>query len=294
MPNDWDRAKIHVLYAYLIQRSLTLQRLNELDMTRAAQISTVLCDIDDTVTTEGRLTARAYQAMEDLSQAGIRVIPITGRPAGWCDHIARMWPVFAIVGENGAFYMRYDRTSNKMLQHFWASHQNRQHNRQTLDRLATKILQSVPGCALASDQPYRIADLAIDFCEDVPALSEPAVDEIVRLFEQAGAQAKVSSIHVNGWFGHYNKLTMTQTLFERELPDLVRNSQEKVLFIGDSANDAPMFGHFAISVGVANVQSQIHRISTPPKFICRAHSGDGFVEMAQHLLDARQRANLAR
>lgn len=266
-----------------------MQPLIELDPSQAAKISTVLCDIDDTVTTEGVLTARAYQALEDLNEAGIRVIPITGRPAGWCDHIARMWPVFAVVGENGAFYMRYDRNQNKMFTHFWASAQVRQENRQKLDQLATHILQDVPGCALASDQPYRVADLAVDFCEDVPPLDESSIDKIVAHFEDAGAQAKVSSIHVNGWFGTYDKLTMTKALFERELPDLLASLQQSVLFIGDSANDAPMFGHFAISVGVANVNAQIHRIHTPPKFVCQNRSGDGFVEMAHYLLTSRAR-----
>lgn len=265
-----------------------MQPLNQLDPSKASAISTVLCDIDDTITTEGMLTARAYQAMEDLSEAGIRVIPITGRPAGWCDHIARMWPVFAVVGENGAFYMRYDRHLNKMFQHFWASAEVRQTNRQKLDALADRILQAIPGCALASDQPYRIADLAVDFCEDVAPLEEEAIDQIVELFVQAGAQAKVSSIHVNGWFGNYDKLTMTKTLFERELPETLSSLQHNVLFIGDSANDAPMFEHFAMSVGVANVKAQIHRIQTPPGFVCQNHSGDGFVEMARYLLNARK------
>ena len=68
----------------------------------------MLADIDDTLTTHGKLTAAAYAALERLQRAGKLVIPITGRPAGWCDHIARMWPVDAVVGENGAFYMRYD------------------------------------------------------------------------------------------------------------------------------------------------------------------------------------------
>lgn len=264
-----------------------MQPLNQLDRSIAGRIDAVLCDIDDTVTTEGMLTARAYQAMEDLGRAGIRIIPITGRPAGWCDHIARMWPVFAVVGENGAFYMRYEREARKMIQHFWTDESTRQKNRQALSHLAQTILREVPGCALASDQPYRIADLAIDFCEDVPALDETAIDRIVQLFKEAGAQAKVSSIHVNGWFGQYDKLTMTRTLIERELPDTLQDMEQRTLFIGDSANDAPMFGHFDISVGVANVVEQIHRIATPPKFVCTRRSGDGFVEMATYLLQAR-------
>src|SRR4051812_18334202 len=63
----------------------------------------VCLDIDDTLSTEGQLTADAYEALWRLKAAGHAVVPITGRPAGWCDHIARFWPVDAVVGENGAF-----------------------------------------------------------------------------------------------------------------------------------------------------------------------------------------------
>ena len=69
----------------------------------AAAIHTLITDVDDTITTDGLLTAAAYTSIEQLRHAGLRVIVTTGRPAGWCDHIARMWPVDAVVGENGAF-----------------------------------------------------------------------------------------------------------------------------------------------------------------------------------------------
>ena len=258
-----------------------------MDVSVAKQIRFVLTDIDDTVTTEGRLTAAAYEALEQLSAAGITVIPITGRPAGWCDHIARMWPVFAVVGENGAFYMRYDRSKRKMTTHQWATEAHLQDNRKKLDRLALEILQAVPGSALASDQHYRLADLAIDFCEDVAALPETAVQQIVSLFKSAGAQAKVSSIHVNGWFGEYDKLSMTKTLFAREFDMQLRGNHAEVLFIGDSPNDEPMFEFFSYSVGVANIQNQLHRLTHQPKFVTRAHGGGGFAEMARFLLAAR-------
>jgi HAD superfamily hydrolase (TIGR01484 family) len=261
--------------------------LTDLSTQQAANIRFVLSDIDDTITTEGRLTRHAYAALEQLSEAGMIVIPITGRPAGWCDHIARMWPVFAVVGENGAFYMRYDRLAKKMLTHHFAEAAQRQLNRQKLNALSTQILNAVPGCGLASDQHYREADLAIDFCEDVPPLNEFEVQRIVDLFHQAGAQAKVSSIHVNGWFGNYDKLSMTKTLFTRECGLNLQEQMVTTLFIGDSPNDEPMFEFFDLSVGVANIQSQLHRLKHPPKFVTPSKGGDGFVEMAQHILRAK-------
>ena len=59
-----------------------------------AGIRFVLTDIDDTLTTDGRLTAAAYGALERFAARGYRVIPVTGRPAGWCDLIARFYRAF--------------------------------------------------------------------------------------------------------------------------------------------------------------------------------------------------------
>jgi hypothetical protein len=264
-----------------------MQPLNTLTKARCNNIRFVLTDIDDTLTTEGRLTAEAYTALERLSEAGLTVIAVTGRPGGWCDHIARMWPVFGVVGENGAFYLRYDRAARLMHSHYWASEEQRTENRQKLNLLSTEIMTEVPGTALASDQAYRQADLAIDFCEDVEPLKEEDVLKIVQLFHQAGAQAKVSSIHVNGWFGHYDKLSMTRILFAREFGMALQEHLEEILFIGDSPNDEPMFKFFSISVGVANIQTQLHRLNDQPKFVTRGCGGSGFAEMADWLLEHR-------
>ena len=246
----------------------------------------VFCDIDDTLTSEGKLGARAYSALERLRAGGKLVIPITGRPAGWCDHIARMWPVDAVVGENGAFYFYYDAAQKKLVQRFLFDAAVRAANREKMFAVRERILREVPGCALASDQLYREADLAIDYCEDVPRLPFAEVDRIVALMRAAGMTAKISSIHVNGWFGDYDKLGMTRTLMqERYGVDLARD-QARYLFVGDSPNDAPMFSFFANSVGVANVADFGARLADAPAYVCRRRSGDGFVELAELLLGA--------
>ena len=85
-----------------------MQALSKFPIHHLQAIEYVLCDIDDTISTDGCLTPAAYSALWRLQNAGFKIIPVTGRPAGWCDHFARMWPINAIVGENGAFYFRYD------------------------------------------------------------------------------------------------------------------------------------------------------------------------------------------
>jgi len=244
----------------------------------------VFCDIDDTLTSGGRLTARAYAALERLRAAGKLVIPITGRPAGWCDHIARMWPVDAVVGENGAFYFSYDATQKKLAQRFLLDAAVRAVNREKMVAVRERILREVPGSALASDQLYREADLAIDFCEDVPRLSVAEVDRIAALMRAAGMTAKISSIHVNGWFGDYDKLGMTRTLMQERYGVDLERDEARYLFIGDSPNDAPMFGFFSNSVGVANVADFGARLSPAPAYVTSGRSGEGFVEMVDWLL----------
>jgi HAD superfamily hydrolase (TIGR01484 family) len=264
-----------------------LRPLNELDAAALRQLRFILCDIDDTVTTAGKLTARAYAAMERLEQAGLKVVPITGRPAGWCDHIARMWPVAAVVGENGALYFHYDHARRTMQRRFWLDDDERRASRKKLDRLRVEILKAVPTAGIASDQPYREADLAVDFAEDVGPLPESDIDRIVAMVEAAGAHAKVSSIHVNGWFGEFDKLAMTRVMM-REVFDLdLDRDKASCLFIGDSPNDAPMFGFFPLSVGVANVMDFAGRLKASPSFVTGARAGDGFAEMAERVLALR-------
>ena len=250
-----------------------------------AGIRGLFFDIDDTLTTEGRLTAQAYSALERWKAAGKIAVPITGRPAGWCDHIARMWPVDAVIGENGAFYFYYDPAGRKLQKHFLYDEPTRMANRARMAAVRDRILASVPGCALASDQLYREADLAIDFCEDVPALGLAGAERIAALMREAGMTAKISSIHVNGWFGDYDKLGMTRTFARERLGIELDPSGEGFAFAGDSPNDAPMFAFFRNSVGVANVRRYEALLAARPAFITRGEAGTGFAELVTRLLE---------
>ena len=244
----------------------------------------ILTDIDDTLTNNGRLPADVFVAMERLKEAGMRIIPITGRPAGWCDHIARMWPVDGLVGENGAFYFRYDDRLRKMQRRYFKSEGQRKTDRRKLEQIKQEVLKEIPGCQVASDQAYREADLAIDFCEDVPPLPMKEVEKIVSCFENVAAKAKISSIHVNGWFGNYDKLTMTGIMFEEVFSHRLEDVKDRVIFIGDSPNDAPMFSYFPNSVGVANVLHFKGMLDHSPACVTNKEGGYGFSEMVEILL----------
>ena len=261
-----------------------MKSLNDFPQDKKSFINYLLTDIDDTITNQGRIPACAFKALEDLDKAGIKVIPITGRPAGWCDHIARMWPVKGVVGENCAFYFAYDTDAKKMIRRYFKTDQQRLQDKKKLAIIEKNILQQVPGCKVSADQPYREADLAIDFSEDVQALSQMDIDKIVDIFEQEGATAKISSIHVNGWFGNYDKLSMTKIMFKEVFKKDIDKIKENIIFSGDSPNDEPMFEYFPNSVGVANVLAFKDTLKSKPALITKKSGGFGFFQLAEVLL----------
>ena len=264
-----------------------MQSIHNMPRTSRQLITYVLTDIDDTLTNAGQLPAIAYKAMERLQKASIKVVPVTGRPAGWCDHIARMWPVAGVIGENGAFYFYYDHRSKKMVRRFWHSAEQREENRSKLVQLKNSILKQIPGCAVSADQPYREADLSIDFSEDVPPLPLQEVKRIVEICEQAGAVARISSIHVNTWFGEYDKLAMSKRFFAEVFALDLDDCKEMVVFSGDSPNDGPMFNYFPHAVGVANVLQFINELPSQPAWATENKGGYGFAEMGDVLLSER-------
>lgn len=252
------------------------------------RIEGVFFDLDDTFTHRGKVPACSFTALWDLKLAGFKTILVTGRPAGWCDHLARMWPVDAVVGENGAFYFYFDAAERKLKQRFLDPAPVREEKRRRLDQIRREILAAVPGTAVASDQHYREADLAIDYCEDVPALPPAAIDRICRIFEAHGAVCKVSSIHVNGWFGAYNKLDMVKRFAAERLALDLDQAKDRFAYLGDSPNDEPMFGYFPVSIGVANVRAFLDRMRRPPAYVCSREGGEGFAEFAERLLGLRR------
>lgn len=254
-----------------------MKPLDELD---ASGVRAVLFDVDDTLTTQGKLTAEAYGALEALQRAGLRTIAVSGRAAGFCEYAARMWPVDAVVGENGGFWFRF--AAGKLQHEYREPPDVRARNRERYSALSHAIVAAVPGCAIASDERYRETDFTIDHAEEVPALSSEAVERIAGLMRSEGLHVAVSSIHIHGWFGDYDKRITACDLLARHF-DL---DPAAALFVGDSPNDASMFAAFAKSVGVANVRNYAGRMQAEPKYVTQASYGAGFAELVAHLLRA--------
>ena len=264
-----------------------MKPLNEIPNTLCKSLRGIFSDIDDTITTNGMLSAEAYSAIENVSKRGIEFVPITGRPAGWCDMIARFWPVKGVIGENGAFFFSYDHKKKKMIRRYIQSEKERLEGLKKLELIKQKVLKEVPGCAVSSDQFSRISDLAIDFCEDVPELPIDAVKKIKEIFVRSGANTKISSIHVNSWFGDYNKLEMTRIFTKEILGIELDSNKDKFVFCGDSPNDEPLFHYFPNSCGVANVKNFNSEIKYLPTYVASSKGGKGFVEICSKLLELK-------
>ena len=269
-----------------------MKPVGDLLQNREGAIRGVMFDIDDTFTLGGRIPGEAFSALWRLHEHGFTLVPITGRPAGWCDHIARMWPVQGVIGENGAFYYYYSAQGNKLLRRYVIEPDEVQQRRLLMENISREVLRRVPRAAIAADQPFRLFDLAIDFAEDVEHLSDEEIREICAVFHEHGAVCKVSSIHVNGWFGGYNKLTTAKLFIEERLAIPWEEVRETFIFAGDSPNDEPMFEAFPLSVGVANVRRFLPVMKHVPAYITSWEGGRGFAEMAKILLNSSHQMNI--
>lgn len=250
-----------------------------------ARSAGVLTDIDDTLTTEGAITPDALQAIGDLKSAGVHVVAITGRPVGWSEPFAQQWPVDAIVAENGAVALVHD--GDAVLRKLYVQEApERAANFARMQQVARRIVQEVPGAVPSQDSAGRETDIAIDHSEFVH-LPQAQIDQVVALMRDAGMNATVSSIHVNGWYGTHDKLSGARWIVRELLARDLDAELQRWVYVGDSTNDARMFEHFPQSVGVANIRRFEAQLAFKPRYVTQAERGAGFAEVARAILAAR-------
>ena len=245
----------------------------------------IFTDIDDTLTRDGAIDPPALDALHALRAAGLPVVAITGRPLGWSRPFALAWPVDAIVAENGAVALIRD--GDVLRTEYVQDEATRARHMVRLAQAAARVLREVPGATLARDSAGRVTDIAVDHSE-FEHLDEAGIAQVVAVMHDAGMNATVSSIHINGWYGGHDKLSaahwMTRRLYGRELqPEIGR-----WVYVGDSTNDQTMFAVFPLAVGVANLQRFADQLHTWPAYIAQGERGAGFAELVQALLQARR------
>ncbi|MDH4418577.1 MAG: HAD-IIB family hydrolase [Acidovorax sp.] len=252
----------------------------------------IFTDIDDTLTTEGAITPDALQALADLKAAGLTVIPITGRPIGWCEPFmtgsAGMgWPVDAMVAENGAVAFARDTDPQKPLAKLYQQdYATRSANMARMREIAATVATKLPGVALSRDSAGRETDLAFDYAE-FDRHSPETVQQVLALLQQAGMLTTVSSIHIHGCFGDFDKWQGANWIVRELLNRDLAQELDRWVFVGDSGNDQAMFQHFTHSVGVANIARFVPQLTHLPRFVTQGERGAGFAEVARTILAGR-------
>ncbi|SDB90934.1 HAD-IIB family hydrolase [Paraburkholderia lycopersici] len=260
-----------------------MRALSEAPDNEFRHVRFVLTDMDETLTWQGRLSAGTYTALEHLQAAGVHVIPVTAAPAGWCDQMARMWPVDGVIGENGGLYFERSETGHGIVRHYWHPDESRIEISERLRAIADTVMTTLPGTRFADDQPFRLSSIAFARPDD-PA----AGDRIVRALRDAGADVTINNLWILGWLGGYDKLSMTRRILAEQYGIDIDRERDAILYSGDSTNDAPMFAFFTHTVGVSTVTQYLDQIPVPPCWITRGPGGTGFIEAAEAVIRARK------
>jgi HAD superfamily hydrolase (TIGR01484 family) len=246
-------------------------------------IRALFSDVDGTMTTGDRIEAGTYAALERLGDAGVPVIMVTGRPAGFGYAFMKMTPVLACVSENGG--VTFVREGRKVHKVYGVPAASLPEWRRRMNDIAVDVMSKVPGARLSTDSRYREVDLAIDWNEEV-SLSKEDAETCVELIRKAGLSAVRSSVHVNFGPPSFDKLSACLDLVKKVLGGDT-NDLSSYAYVGDALNDAPMFGGFPTSVGVANVKAWWDELAYRPSFVTERPEGAGLRELVEHLLSLR-------
>lgn len=242
----------------------------------------VLTDLDETLTYQGRLSAETYVALERLQAAGVTVIPVTGAPAGWCDQMARMWPVDGVICENGGLFFRRSGDGHGLKRYFWHNAEDRASIGKRLKMIGTRVCEAVPSASFAEDQDFRQTSLAFSRSYDISHQEAIRTTLLVH-----GADTTVNNLWILGWLGGFDKLSMARRVLRDHFDLDIDVDRDAVLYSGDSTNDAPMFSFFEHTVGVSTVTEYLDQLPAPPKWITRGPGGKGFVEVADAVIASR-------
>lgn len=252
----------------------------------APRLRGIFCDVDDTLTRGGVVVPAAYDAIARAAAAGLRVVAVTGRPAGWAEVFACTWPLAGAIAENGAFAVRRAPDGRSVERMTWDDADTCHAQGAKLRALADELVRDLPGARLADDQWLRRCDVAFDIGE-TQRLPPATVDAIAARIRAAGARCVTSSVHAHAFFGDHDKAAMCARAARAWWSVDLDVTRDDWLFVGDSPNDQPCFAYFPVAAGVANVRRYLDRLAPPPAYVADAEGGHGFAEIVGALLSGR-------
>jgi len=253
---------------------------------RSAGLRGVFSDIDDTLTHEGVVAPEAYAALARARAAGLRVVLVTGRPAGWAEVLASLWPVDAAIAENGGIaYLKRDR----QLERIYFAPGDPDGDARRLAALADDVLRAFPFARRSDDCALRITDVAFDIGETLQ-LGAVEIEALTARCRDLGARTLVSSVHAHACFHAADKAQMSARVAAVLWGESPADVAEHYAFVGDSPNDQAAFAFFTASIGVANVARYASTLRPPPRYVTPSPNGRGFAEAIDAILTDREPA----
>lgn len=251
-----------------------------------AAVRHLFFDVDDTLTWQGGLPEEAASALYRAAERGLSLVAVTGRSAAWAELLLRLLPLKAAIAETGALCLIKGARGNVEVLHAEPDAARRQDNDARRQAAAARVLREVKGARLALDNLGRAYDTAFDLVEDGPPVCDDDAARIRAILEEEGLTVAQSSVHINAWFGAFDKASMVERyLNEREGTSLDALGHTLV-YAGDSKNDGAMFKRAGLSVGVANVKPHLAWLSArgeAPRYLTSAPGGFGFAEIVAAL-----------
>jgi HAD superfamily hydrolase (TIGR01484 family) len=257
--------------------------------TRAA-VGSVLFDVDDTVTWQGRLPEEAALALYRAHEAGLSLVAVTGRSASWAELLLRLFPLDAAVAETGALCLVAEKGGRVSVIHSEKDERQRRENEGLRRAAADRVLREVPSARLALDNMGRLYDIAFDLTEDGPPMPAAEAARVRALLEEDGLTTAQSSVHVNAWIGRFDKSSMVERYLRERRGTSLGELGSTLLYVGDSKNDGSMFARAKLGVGVANIAPHLSWLAEhaqAPAYVTSAPGGHGFAEVVRLLLEAR-------
>lgn len=266
-----------------------VESLDKVDVHQLKKLKWLLTDVDDTLTWEGKLPPETLQALSKLEAVGVNVIAVTGACAGWCDQMAKLWPLHGVIGENGAFWMRKDQQG--FTTHYIRNAEMMKREQQTLSHAIESLLLDYPDVSLSLDQPFRFCDVAVNIAQDRVPLSSDVTKNILEKIKHLDIEgqkvhATQSSIHINAWVGNHSKQQTSEAYLTQFAPDEKLDLTE-ISYVGDSLNDEGMFAWLPLTFGVNNIRSLLPKLNHHPQFITTENGGYGFAELAEKIVKAK-------
>jgi HAD superfamily hydrolase (TIGR01484 family) len=260
-----------------------MRPLSTISQAQAERLRGVAFDLDDTLLDHGRLLESTYSALFRLHEAGLLLYGVTGRPAGWAEVLARLFPVQAMIAENGSITCAMRGSKLELVDSVDAA--TRRQRGERLEQLVSDVMRRFPDLALSDDVRARVSDRTFDIGEhrQVPA---QRVEEVAAFLRDAGARVFTSSVHLHATFDHADKASGAVRVLARDTGLDATAVRHAFAYLGDSENDASCFAAFELSIGVSNLRG---RATLRPRYTTSRPMGAGVVEAAGVILSLRRK-----